>query len=216
MFAPLRRSALLAASAAILLPLALTGCSQEKAPAGQAAPAGSAPASDPAAGASDPMAQADAPFGPACAGVPKDGAGSFDGMAKDPVATAASNNPALSTLVTAVKQAGLVDTLNNAKDITVFAPTNDAFAKIPKADLDKVLADKAMLTKILTYHVVGQRLTPKDLEKGTFPTLEKGTVTTAGSGEAYKVNDTSAVVCGNVKTANATVYIVDTVLMPKQ
>ena len=85
----------------------------------------------------------DKPFGPACSAVPKDGAGSFDGMAKDPVATAASNNPALSTLVTAVKQAGLVDTLNNAKDITVFAPTNDAFAKIPKADLDKVLADKA-------------------------------------------------------------------------
>ena len=101
------------------------------------------------------------PFGPACSAVPKDGAGSFDGMAKDPVATAASNNPALSTLVTAVKKAGLVDTLNNAQDITVFAPTNDAFAKIPKADLDKVLADKAQLTKILTYHVVGRKLTPR-------------------------------------------------------
>ncbi|MFF3020704.1 fasciclin domain-containing protein, partial [Streptomyces sp. NPDC057939] len=157
----------------------------------------------------------DKPFGAACAGVPADGAGSFDGMAKDPVATAASNNPALSTLVTAVKQAGLVDTLNNAKDITVFAPTNDAFAKIPKADLDKVLADKATLTKILTYHVVGQKLTPKQLENGSFETLQKGMVTTAGSADAYKVNDTSNVVCGNVKTANANVYIVDTVLMPK-
>ncbi|WP_373301699.1 fasciclin domain-containing protein, partial [Streptomyces goshikiensis] len=115
--------------------------------------------------------------------------GSFDGMAKDPVATAASNNPALSTLVAAVKKAGLVDTLNNAKDITVFAPTNDAFAKIPKADLDKVLADKAMLTKILTYHVVGQKLTPKQLENGSFETLQKGMVTAKGSGEAYKVND---------------------------
>lgn len=136
-------------------------------------------------------------------------------MAKDPVATAASNNPALSTLVAAVKQAGLVDTLNNASNITVFAPTNDAFAKIPKADLDKVLADKATLTKILTYHVVGQKLTPKQLENGSFETLEKGRITTAGSGESYKVNDTSTVVCGNVPTANATVYIVDTVLMPK-
>ncbi|MEU6843563.1 fasciclin domain-containing protein, partial [Streptomyces sp. NPDC046716] len=107
------------------------------------------------------------------------------------------------------------DTLNNAKDITVFAPTNDAFAKIPKADLDKVLADKAQLTKILTYHVVGQKLAPKDLEKGSFETLEKSKLTTSGSGENYKVNDSANVVCGNVKTANANVYIIDSVLMPK-
>ena len=152
----------------------------------------------------------DKPFGPACAGVPKDGAGSFDGMAKDPVATAASNNPALSTLVAAVQKAGLVDTLNNAENITVFAPTNDAFAKIPKADLDAVLNDKAKLTEILTYHVVGQKLTPQQLESGTFDTLQKSTLTTAGSGESYKVNDSAGVVCGNVPTANATVYIIDT------
>jgi uncharacterized surface protein with fasciclin (FAS1) repeats len=113
-------------------------------------------------------------FGPACAGVPKDGAGSFAGMAKDPVATAASNNPALSTLVAAVQQA---------------------------------------LTKILTYHVVGKTVTPADLGSGSFETLEKGTVTTSGSGMSYKVNDAN-VVCGNVKTANATVYIIDSVLMP--
>jgi uncharacterized surface protein with fasciclin (FAS1) repeats len=156
-----------------------------------------------------------AQFGPACGAVPKDGAGSFQGMAQDPVATAASNNPVLSTLVTAVKQAGLVDTLNGAKDITVFAPTNDAFAKLPKADLDKVLADKAMLTKILTHHVVGRTVTPMDLSKGTFDTLAKDTVTTSGSGESYMV-DNANVVCGNVKTANATVYIVDSVLMPAE
>ncbi|WP_055701266.1 MULTISPECIES: fasciclin domain-containing protein [Streptomyces] len=165
-----------------------------------------------------PAAHADdmsGPFGPACDSVPKDGKGSFDGMAKDPVATAASNNPALSTLVTAVKKAGLVDTLNNAKDITVFAPTNDAFAKIPKADLDKVLNDKAQLTKILTYHVVGEKVAPKDLADGSFKTLEGGKLTTKGSGESYKVNDSANVVCGNVQTANATVYIVDSVLMPK-
>ncbi|KOU40989.1 fasciclin, partial [Streptomyces sp. WM4235] len=90
-----------------------------------------------------------------------------------------------------------------------------AFAKIPKADLDKVLADKAMLTKILTYHVVGQKLTPKQLESGSFDTLPKGKVNTMGSGESYMVNDASNVVCGNVKTANANAYIVDTVLIPK-
>ncbi|GAA0290871.1 fasciclin domain-containing protein [Streptomyces polychromogenes] len=211
----IRRTAI-AVAAAALLPFSLAACSDSgsDAKASPTAAAGDQAKTGESAPAGDAMTGGQ-PFGPACAGVPKDGAGSFDGMAKDPVATAASNNPALSTLVAAVKRAGLVDTLNNAKDITVFAPTNDAFAKIPKADLDKVLADKATLTKILTYHVVGQKLTPKQLENGSFETLEKGVVTTAGSGESYKVNGTSNVVCGNVKTANANVYIVDTVLMPK-
>ncbi|MFE1270655.1 fasciclin domain-containing protein, partial [Streptomyces sp. NPDC058758] len=68
---------------------------------------------------------------------------------------------------------------------------------------------------VLTYHVVGEKLTPKQLENGTFETLQKGTITTQGSGEDYTVNDTSKVVCGNVKTSNANVYIIDTVLMPK-
>jgi uncharacterized surface protein with fasciclin (FAS1) repeats len=136
-------------------------------------------------------------------------------MSTAPVATAASNNPALSTLVAAVKKAGLVDTLNSAQNITVFAPTNDAFAKLPKATLDKVLADKAMLTKILTYHVVGQPAkAPEGLANGSYTTLEKGKLTTSGSGESYKVNGTANVVCGNVTTANATVQIIDTVLMP--
>ncbi|MEU3060503.1 fasciclin domain-containing protein [Streptomyces subrutilus] len=185
-----RRSALLAA-AAFVLPVTL----------GVAAPAfADAPKAD--------------PYGPACASVPKDGAGSLAGMAKDPVATAASHNPALSTLVAAVKKAGLADTLNNAQNITVFAPSNDAFKKIPKADLAKILADKAQLTKLLTYHVVGEKLTPKQMENGTFKTLEGGSLTTAGSGTTFTVNKTAKVVCGDVQTANATVNIIDTVLTP--
>ncbi|MFE5792648.1 fasciclin domain-containing protein [Streptomyces sp. NPDC056503] len=158
---------------------------------------------------------ADGPFGPGCAAVPAEGEGSLDGMADDPVATAASHNPELSTLVTAVKQAGLVDTLNNAQGITVFAPTNDAFAKIPKADLDKVLADKATLTKILTYHVVDGKVDKAALPDGSFETLQGGTVTTDGSGESFEVNDTAKIVCGDVPTSNATVHLIDTVLMPK-
>ncbi|MFF0427953.1 fasciclin domain-containing protein [Streptomyces sp. NPDC004520] len=210
----IRRTAI-AVTAAALLPLSLAACSDSGSDT-KAAP--SSPADDQAQTSATPTGDTmidDQPFGPACAGVPKEGAGSFDGMAKDPVATAASNNPALSTLVAAVKQAGLVDTLNNAENITVFAPTNDAFAKIPKADLDKVLADKATLTKILTYHVVGRRLTPEQLQNGSFDTLQKGMITTKGSGQDYTVNDTAKVVCGKVETANANVYIVDTVLMPK-
>ncbi|SDN09980.1 fasciclin domain-containing protein [Streptomyces wuyuanensis] len=211
-----RRTAV-AVTAAAVLPLTLSACgggdSGSDAAADKAAT--SAPAEEQSTPAVDEAAPAAGPFGPACASVPKEGAGSFDGMAKDPVATAASNNPALSTLVAAVKKAGLVDTLNNAENITVFAPTNDAFAKIPKADLDKVLADKQMLTEILTYHVVGERLTPQQLGTGTYDTLQKSALTTRGSGQSYTVNDNSKVVCGNVPTANATVYIVDTVLMPK-
>lgn len=212
----IRRTAAALAAAAVL-PLALSACSDSGSDSAAADSSPKAPAS--ATASDDGMSGSgstttDQPFGPACSTVPKTGAGSFDGMAQDPVATAASNNPALSTLVTAVKKAGLVDTLNNAENITVFAPTNDAFAKIPKATLDKVLSDKAQLTKILTYHVVGQKLTPKDLENGSFKTLEKSALTTSGSGESYTVNDSAKVVCGNVKTANANVYIIDSVLMP--
>jgi uncharacterized surface protein with fasciclin (FAS1) repeats len=143
------------------------------------------------------------------------GAGSFTGMATAPVATAASANPLLSTLVTAVKQAGLVNTLNSAAGITVFAPDNAAFAKIPASTLKTVLADKPELTKILTYHVVAGRVTPAELASGkTLKTLEGGTVTPAMMGSSYTVNGAS-VVCGNVQTANATVYIIGSVLMPK-
>ncbi|MBM7440752.1 fasciclin domain-containing protein [Streptomyces sp. HB132] len=208
----LRRIAVTAAAAA-MLPLALTACSSDSDKASSDSGADKAASSAPAK-ETESAATMDEPFGPGCASVPAEGAGSFDGMAQDPVATAASNNKDLSTLVAAVKQAGLVDTLNSAENITVFAPTNDAFAKIPKADLDKLLADKAELTKVLTAHVVGEKLTPAQLEKGSFDTLAKTKLTTAGSGEEYTVNDSSKVVCGNVPTANATVYIVDTVLMP--
>ncbi|MFC9850601.1 fasciclin domain-containing protein [Streptomyces prasinus] len=203
-------------AAAAFLPLALSACSDDSTGSAQSDTdtKASAPVSGDTMTGSGTSAM-DEPFGPACASVPKDGAGSFDGMAKDPVATAASNNPALSTLVTAVKKAGLVDTLNNAQDITVFAPTNEAFAKIPKADLDEVLNDKEQLTKVLTHHVVGQKLSPENLENGSFDTLEKSRLTTSGSDESYTVNDSAQVVCGNVKTANANVYIIDTVLMPQ-
>ena len=154
------------------------------------------------------------PFGAGCAAVPEEGAGSFDGMASDPVATAASNNPALSTLVTAVGEANLGDTLNSAEDITVFAPSNDAFDAVPKKMMKNVMGDpEGMLTDVLTYHVVPGQLTPEDLA-GEHETLNGATLTVSGSGEDFTVNDTAAVVCGNIHTANATVYIIDGVLVP--
>ncbi|ATO16665.1 beta-Ig-H3/fasciclin [Micromonospora sp. WMMA2032] len=205
---------LTAVALAAMLGLGLAACGGDGEDSGAAAPAGSAPMSS--APASSAPAMADGQFGPGCAAVPTDASnpGSFAAMAKVPVATAASGNPVLSTLVTAVKQAGLVDSLNSAPGVTVFAPTNDAFGKLPKADLDKVLADKKMLTDVLTYHVVEGRLSPDQLA-GTHKTLQGGEVTVAGSGTEFTVNGASTVVCGNVQTANATVYIVDSVLMPK-
>ena len=153
------------------------------------------------------------PEGEGCAAVPEDGDGSFEGMAQDPVATAASNNPALSTLVTAVGEADLVDTLNTGGPFTVFAPVNDAFAKIPEADLNAVLADTETLTSILTYHVVPERIEPADLG-GTYTTVQGAELTVEGDAPSFDVDGQATVVCSGVQTANATVYLIDTVLMP--
>jgi uncharacterized surface protein with fasciclin (FAS1) repeats len=161
-----------------------------------------------------PSTTASAPFGAACPAVPASGPGSLDALAQDPVATAASNTPELSTLVTAVKQADLAGTLNSAQGITVFAPTNDAFAAVPKPTLDKALGDpNGLLTTVLTYHVVPGQLAPDQLA-GTHKTLQGGTIQVTGSGQNFTVNGNSSVVCGNIKTANATVYLIDQVLLP--
>lgn len=155
------------------------------------------------------------PFGPACSDVPNNGKGSFDGMAEDPVATAASNNPKLSSLTDAAKKADLVDTLNDAEDITVFAPANAAFEDVPKDDLDALMDDKDKLSDVLTYHVVEGKQKPSDLKDGNFTSLQGDDVTSSGSGKDFTINDEASVVCGNVQTSNATVYIIDSVLMPQ-
>jgi len=153
-------------------------------------------------------------IGGSCDAIPTDPSdpGSFQGMATEPVATAASANPLLTTLVKAVTKAGLVDTLNSADGITVFAPTDDAFAKIPAKDLKAVLKDKATLTAILTHHVVAGQLSPEDVA-GEHDTLNKDTITVEGSGEDFTAEGAS-VLCGNIPTANATVYVIDSVMMP--
>ena len=196
------------------LALGAAACSSSGSSAASAASpkaTGKAPAAQPAASTSG---TAMAPFGPGCASVPASGKGSFTGMSTAPVATAASSNPLLSTLVTAVTKAGLVDTLNSAPGITVFAPDNAAFAKIPTATLNSVLGNKAELTKILTYHVASGHITPAQLASGKpIKTLEGSTVMPSKMGSSYEVNSVP-VVCGNVQTANATVYIIGSVLMP--
>ncbi len=206
----MRNKAIMVATAAAGLALGAAAC-------GSSGTTASSSSSSSAPAASPSMSQAStttADFGPGCASVPSSGAGSFGGMSAAPVATAASANPLLSTLVTAVKKANLVDTLNSAKGITVFAPDNSAFAKIPAATLGKVLADKTELTTVLTYHVAAGRITPAELASGKpIKTLEGGTITPSKMGSTYEINS-AHVVCGNVQTANATVYIIDSVLTP--
>jgi len=202
---PRRSIGFLMALTTLALGLAACGNSSDDAKPETSGPTTSAPAM------TTPDAEAQT-FGPGCPAIPKNGPGSFNGMSKDPVATAASNNPLLSTLVTAVTKAGLVDTLNNADGLTVFAPTNDAFAKIPAADLAAVLADKTKLTAILTHHVVSGQLDPEEVV-GDHDTLNEDSLTVTGDEKVMKVDDAS-VICGNIPTANATVYVIDTVLMP--
>ena len=211
-----RSIALAAAGVMLALPvLAACGNSDESSTtAGAGAASSSAAESTPTETESSTAPMTDEAFGPGCADVPADGAGSFAGMAQDPVATAASNNPDLKTLVTAVTAAGLGDTLNGTDDITVFAPTNDAFAAMDQATLKKALADpKGLLSTVLTYHVVPGKLSPEMLA-GTHKTLQGETLMVEGSGEDFTVNGSAKVVCGNVATSNATVYIIDGVLAP--
>ncbi|QOK22042.1 fasciclin domain-containing protein [Janibacter indicus] len=207
-----RTVALLAAAA---LPFALTACGDDSDTGSSASSSSSSESmgSDDSMSSSTDAAEAGAPFGEGCASVPEDGKGSFDGMSTDPVATAASNNPLLKTLVKAVTEADLAKTLNSSEDITVFAPTDDAFAAMDQATLDKAMGDpKGLLTTVLTHHVVEGRLAPEDLA-GTHETLAGDKITVKGSGEDFTVGEAN-VVCGDVQTANATVYIVDSVLMP--
>jgi len=160
-------------------------------------------------------------FGEGCAQVPATGAGSFDGMVKDPVATAASNNPLLTTLVTAVGAIdGLADTLNGGEALTVFAPYNGAFAEIPAKDLNGLVEggmadgqDSALYT-ILAHHVLGENA-DTDAVGGDHDTLAGDTLTIEGDEDGMTVSDgtvTANVLCGNIPTANATVYVIDKVL----
>jgi uncharacterized surface protein with fasciclin (FAS1) repeats len=212
-------------SAAALL--SLTACGGASTATNSAAPS-SAPSAAPSASSMAPSPSATAAamdpaanlVGPGCAGyaekVPS-GAGSVAGMALDPVAVAASNNPILTTLTAAVSgklnpKVDLVDTLNGS-EFTVFAPVDDAFAKIDAATIETLKTDDALLSKILTYHVVPGQITP-DKIAGTHATVQGGSVTVTGSGDALMV-DGASVICGGVQTANATVYLIDSVLMPK-
>jgi uncharacterized surface protein with fasciclin (FAS1) repeats len=215
-----------AAALAAVAIAGFSGCSSNKPAAESTSSTASAPAMSASGAPSSaaPSTKADPAadlIGPGCseyAAKNPTGPGSVAGMAQDPVATAASNNPMLTTLTSALSgklnpQVNLVDTLNSGQ-YTVFAPTNDAFAKLPQATLDQLKTDSKLLNSILTYHVVNGQASPAKVD-GTHKTLQGADVTVTGGGNDLKVN-AAGLVCGGVHTANATVYMIDTVLMPPQ
>ena len=220
-----RRSAVLPALAVLALGTAACGGSSSGTTAGasESSSAMSTPSMTSSSPSMSPSMSSGAamagPVGPGCADYAKlvpSGAGSVEGMAADPVATAASNNPLLTTLVAAVSgklnpKVNLVDTLNGG-EFTVFAPVDDAFKKVPAKTIDTLKTDDKLLTSILTYHVVQGRLSP-DQVVGDQKTVEGDTVKVTGTPDALEVNG-NKVICGGVQTANATVYLIDGVLTP--
>ncbi len=194
----------------------LSACSMGSAPAKESSKPTAPETSASAPAMMDPAANL---VGPGCAAyaeaVPT-GAGSIQGMSQDPVAVAASNNPMLKTLVAAVSgqlnpDVNLVDTLNGG-EFTVFAPVDDAFAKIDPATIESLKTDSATLSSILTYHVVPGQIEPADIA-GMHKTVEGADLDVTGSGDMWMVNGAN-ILCGGVQTANATVYLIDSVLMP--
>lgn len=160
----------------------------------------------------------DTTFGEACSQIPADGAGSLEGMTADPVATAAGNNPLLSELVGAVGLVpGLADTLNNTDNLTVFAPYNAAFEAVPAETMSTLAADpEGALAPVLSYHVLTERLEPDEIA-GTYATFGGPEVTVEGDSSGMTVGPTGTeanVLCGGIQTANATVYVIDAVMLP--
>lgn len=177
----------------------------------------SAPMSAPMSSSASGVTTNDQVFGPACSQLPQGSApGSLDSMGPQPVASAASTNPLLTKLVAAVKATNLVDTLNSQQAITVFAPADPAFNALGDAKFNELAANPNQLAPILQYHVVGKRYDAKGLEQaGTVTSLNTagGPLKIEGSGENLTVNG-AKILCGNIPTKNATVFVIDKVLTP--
>jgi uncharacterized surface protein with fasciclin (FAS1) repeats len=180
---------------------------------GSSASAPAAPGTSPTA--SHSAAAASATFGSDCGMVPATGQGSLHAMMTDPVVTAASHNPLLTTLAADVKAAGLTSALNSMHAITVFAPDNAAFSKLPYSTAMSMMHNTKKLAKILEYHVVSGHVTKAQLASGKpLTTLQGSALKPSKMGAVYEAND-AAIICGNIQTANATVYIINKVLMPR-
>ncbi|MDX6742679.1 fasciclin domain-containing protein [Actinocorallia sp. A-T 12471] len=164
----------------------------------------------PAAVAAPPVA-APQTFGTGCASVQGTSGGGLAGMAAQPVVTAVADSPELTSFASAVRKAGMVETLDTAPEITVFAPSNAAWSAVKKADMD----DGMILTGILMHLIVEGRQGPDELGSGELETLRGSTLEVEGSEGAYTVGG-AKILCGNIRTGNATVHVIDKVLLPPE
>ena len=217
-----QRSVLTAAGLAAVAALSVVGCSTATKETATSMTDKASSAVDSATSAASSAIAAPAsgdPVGAGCAAYAAanpSGPGSVAGLAMDPVATAAGNSPVLTTLTSALSgklnpDVNLVETLNKG-EFTVFAPTDDAFGKLDAATIESLKTDSDLLSGILTYHVVSGQADPSKVV-GEHTTLQGDTLEVTGTGDALMVNGAS-VVCGGIKTANATLYLIDTVLTP--
>jgi uncharacterized surface protein with fasciclin (FAS1) repeats len=207
---------------AVGLALALAACSSGGSSGGTAAPgSGGESSGGPSSAAAPGTLDPGQPFGPGCAQFPATGPGSLRDLGTAPTAIAAGRAPQLSNLVHALTAATLVDTLNSTGNITVLAPSNAAFQALPPNSLQQLMGDVPRLTAVLTHHVVPGRLSPERFA-GRHPTLDNDSVTVTGSGARLTISGDQTlsgqpahVVCGDIPTANATIYVIDQVLKPQ-
>lgn len=211
-----------AVAAAVVLLGACSAPSQEPSTATDVPPVPTVAATGPLTPAPGPGSTTAAQvFGPGCASLPTDDdPGSLSSMSLAPVAGALGSNPQLTTLSQLIGRANLTDALNSAPGVTVFAPTDQAFAALPPDQLAALRADPARLATVLQYHVSGTRQSAAELKAaGTSTELSGGTVRIGGTGPAMTVTGASGtpanVVCGNIPTGNATVFMIDSVLLPQ-
>ncbi|MEI4270390.1 fasciclin domain-containing protein [Klenkia sp. LSe6-5] len=212
------RGALIAATVALVTGGSLTGCSSDDDVAD--APATTAPATTSA----EATAASSEPVGAGCAQLTADPTvlAALEAAATQPVGTAAATLPPLSTLASVVAQANLTAALDAQSAVTVLAPANSAFDAVPADQLNALLADLPRLTSLLQHHALPGRLAPEDL-LGEHTTLLGDTLTVGGTADAPTISadqtllgaGDATVVCGNLPTANATVYVIDQVLAPE-
>ncbi len=179
-------------------------------PTGGAGPVSTTP--NPSASTA-PVSGSAARVGADCAIIPVKGKGSVGSMGSEQVITAASTNPQLSVFTAAVRKARLDKTLDSRRSYTLIVPANSAFASLSRTQIVH-LHNTGELTKIVRYHAIKAKISPQQFASGAKPaTLQGKSLTLSKSGSVYKVNG-ATVLCGNIKTRNATVYIVNKVLLP--
>ncbi|HXS66499.1 MAG TPA: fasciclin domain-containing protein [Streptosporangiaceae bacterium] len=194
------------ASMAVLLTLAVVGC-------GTTTPSPASPTGSPVPATNPAGASAAAHVGSGCGFIPERGSGSFKSMSTQRAVSAVASNPQLSVFTSAIKTAALDDRLNALHAFTLFIPVNSAFSALSKSQVT-YLRKPANLVRVVRHQVVPASVTPARIARGvTVSSLSGARLTLAKHGPHYQVNG-ATVVCGNIKTANGTIYVIDRVLLP--